>query len=113
MGNDNEYADDYETGGDQQEAVITQKKKKVERPNLYKVILHNDHYTTMEFVVAVLVNIFHHEHSKAFQVMMHVHKKGEGVAGIYTYEIAETKAHKVINLAREMNFPLRCSVEPE
>ena len=113
MADDNEYPADYGIDGDQQEAVITEKKKKVERPNLYKVILHNDHYTTMEFVVAVLINIFYLEHSKAFQVMMHVHKKGEGVAGIYTYEIAETKAHKVTNLAREMKFPLRCSVEPE
>ena len=113
MSDNDPYDDGYEDHGDQDSAVITEKKKKVKRPNLYKVVLHNDHYTTMEFVIAVLINIFHLEHSKAFQVMMHVHKKGVGIAGIYPYEIAETKAHRVMNLAREQKFPLRCSVESE
>ena len=98
---------------DTHDQVVTKTRKKLKPPTGYKVLLHNDNYTTMEFVVAVLINIFHLEHSKAFQVMMHVHKKGVGIAGIYSYEIAETKAHRVMNLAREQKFPLRCSVEPE
>tara|TARA_B100001123_G_scaffold262636_1_gene292517 strand:+ start:557 stop:898 length:342 start_codon:yes stop_codon:yes gene_type:complete len=113
MSDDGTYDDNYEHDDEHDSAVITEKKKKLKRPKLYKVMLHNDHYTTMEFVVAVLINIFHQEHSKAFQIMMHVHKKGVGVAGVYSYEIAETKAHQVINLAREQKFPLRCTVEAE
>ena len=70
--------------------VVTETKKKLKRPPLYKVLLHNDDYTTKEFVVQVLQYVFHKEHTEAMQIMLHVHKRGIGVAGVYTYEIAET-----------------------
>lgn len=96
-------------------AVITKKKtdQKTQKPQLYKVLLHNDHYTTMEFVVMVLVSIFHRSESDATAIMLHVHRNGLGVAGVYTREIAESKAQKVMALARQAEFPLMCTVEPE
>jgi ATP-dependent Clp protease adaptor protein ClpS len=96
-----------------QEEVATQTRRKVKRPQLYRVLLHNDNYTTMEFVVLVLVQVFHHTQEDAFRIMMHVHQRGVGVAGVYSFEVAETKATKVMQLARASEFPLRCSVEPE
>ena len=93
--------------------VATETEKKVKRPHLYKVLLHNDDYTTMEFVVEVLKSVFHHSESDAMSIMLHVHQRGVGVAGVFSYEIAESKANKVMRLAREHEYPLRCSVEPE
>ncbi|MEM6533203.1 MAG: ATP-dependent Clp protease adaptor ClpS [Myxococcota bacterium] len=92
--------------------VATESEKKVKRPKLYKVLLHNDDYTTMEFVVMVLMRIFHHSESEAMHIMLHVHNHGVGTAGIFTYEMAETKAQKTMELAREHQYPLRTSVEP-
>jgi ATP-dependent Clp protease adaptor protein ClpS len=91
--------------------VVTETKKKVKRPPLYKVLLHNDDYTTKEFVVQVLQYVFHKEQAEALQIMLHVHKKGIGVAGVYTYEIAETKVTLVENLARQHEYPLKCTLE--
>ena len=91
--------------------VRTKTEKKVEKPRLYKVLLHNDDYTTMEFVVHVLMSVFHHQETEATQIMLHVHKKGVGVAGVYTKEIAETRIGQVHDLAKEHDFPLRCSME--
>lgn len=91
----------------------TRNQKKLKKPPLYKVLLHNDNYTTREFVVAVLVEVFHKSESEAVQIMLHVHYNGIGVAGVYTYEVAETKIRKVERLARENGFPLRVSMEPE
>jgi ATP-dependent Clp protease adaptor protein ClpS len=91
--------------------VVTETKKKVKRPPLYKVLLHNDDYTTKEFVVQVLQYVFHKEQTEAMQIMLHVHKKGIGVAGVYTYEIAETKVTLVENLARQHEYPLKCTLE--
>ena len=85
--------------------------KKVEEPSLYKVLLHNDDYTTMEFVVGILQSIFHKEMTEAVQIMLQVHQNGFGVAGIYPYEIAETKVTTVEGLARQKEYPLRCSIE--
>lgn len=93
-------------------AVATEREQKVERPRLFKVLLHNDDYTTMEFVVMVLMTVFHHAEQEAVRIMLHVHQKGVGIAGVFAYEIAETKAAKVMRLAREHEYPLRCSVEP-
>ena len=93
--------------------VATETERKVKRPHLYKVLLHNDDYTTMEFVVDVLRTIFHHSEAEAVNIMLHVHRRGVGVAGIFSYEIAESKANKVMRMAREHEYPLRCSVEPE
>lgn len=91
----------------------TQVEKKLKRPTLYKVLLHNDHYTTREFVVAVLKEVFRKSESDAVQIMMTVHYNGIGVAGVYTYEVAETKIKTVELAARENGFPLRLSMEPE
>jgi ATP-dependent Clp protease adaptor protein ClpS len=94
-------------------STVVRPDKKLKRPTLYKVLFHNDDYTTREFVVAVLMAVFHHDEPTATRIMWHVHTTGIGVAGVYTYEIAETKARKVESLARESEFPLRVSVEPE
>jgi ATP-dependent Clp protease adaptor protein ClpS len=91
--------------------LVTETKKKLKKPPLYKVLLHNDDYTTKEFVVQVLQYVFHKEHTEAVQIMLHVHKKGIGVAGVYTYEIAETKVTLVEGLARQHEYPLKCTME--
>jgi ATP-dependent Clp protease adaptor protein ClpS len=87
--------------------------KKVARPPLYKVLLDNDDYTTMEFVVEVLRTVFHHDAERATRIMIHIHERGVGVAGTYSMEVAETKAGKVMSMARAAEFPLLCTVEPE
>ena len=87
--------------------------KKVARPPLFKVLLHNDDYTTMEFVVEVLQTVFHHDIDRATRIMLHVHQRGVGVAGTYPADVAETKAEKVMALARAAEFPLLCTVEAE
>jgi ATP-dependent Clp protease adaptor protein ClpS len=94
-------------------AIATENEEKVERPRMYNVLLHNDDYTTMEFVVMVLSQIFHHSEEDAVRIMLHVHHKGVGVAGTYSYEVAETRADKTMQMAREHEFSLRCTVEPE
>jgi len=88
----------------------TVEKEKVERPHLYEVLLHNDDYTTQEFVVFVLMRYFKHDSTTARQIMLHVHTKGVGVAGIFPFDIAETKAHQVVQFAREHEMPLQASV---
>lgn len=95
------------------EAVLTESETKLEKPPLFKVLLHNDDFTTMEFVVYVLRTVFHKDEIDAFQIMMNVHRAGVGVAGIYTYEIANMKAEKCMNLARTHEYPLLCTVEEE
>lgn len=82
-------------------------------PRRYKVLLLNDDYTTMEFVVQILVDVFHHEHDEAVEIMLNVHHRGVGVAGVYSREVAETKVARAIDLARQSEFPLRCTMEPE
>lgn len=91
--------------------VVTETEKKLKRPSLYKVLLHNDDYTTMEFVVYILQSVFHHPPTKATQIMLHVHRQGLGVAGVYTYEVAETRVNQVHELAKKYEFPLKCSME--
>jgi len=92
-------------------AVETRPKTQLKKPRMYKVLLHNDDYTTMEFVVFVLQGIFHHSESEAMQIMLHVHKHGVGVAGVFTREIAETRIAQVEALARKHEYPLRCSMD--
>jgi ATP-dependent Clp protease adaptor protein ClpS len=96
-----------QTGEAVKERVQTEKKE----PTLYKVVLLNDDYTTMEFVVNVLMSVFQKTASEAYQVMMHVHVNGRGIAGVYPWEVAETKADEVISLARESGFPLQAITE--
>ena len=92
-------------------AVESRTKPKLKKPHMYKVLLHNDDYTTMEFVVYVLQSIFHHAEADAMQIMLHVHKTGIGVAGVYTREVAETRINQVETLARRHEYPLRCSMD--
>lgn len=87
--------------------------EKVEQPPLYRVLLHNDDFTTMEFVVWVLESVFGMAEEQAIQVMLNVHVKGIGVAGVYTYEVAETRVEKTTALAHEHEFPLLCTMEQD
>lgn len=106
--------DDVEDGDDNDDTgVITETKKKVEKPPLYKVLLHNDDFTTMEFVVYILKAVFQKTDAAAFNIMMAVHQQGVGVAGVYSFEIAEAKVEKVTQLARSQEFPLLCTIEEE
>ena len=98
---------------DVQEITRTKSKQKLEKPPKYKVVLHNDDFTTMEFVQHVLESIFHKTAATARQIMMAVHQQGKGIAGVYTYEIAESKVTKVTNLAKANEFPLLCTIEEE
>jgi ATP-dependent Clp protease adaptor protein ClpS len=100
---------DYESEPDV--SVITETQKEVRKPPLYKVLLHNDDYTTMEFVVYILQNVFHKTELDAVRIMLAVHHQGVGVAGVYTHEIAEAKVDKVTQLARTNEFPLLCTLE--
>ena len=97
--------------GERDLGVVTETEKRVKVPPLYKVLLHNDDYTTMEFVVQVLESVFHKSYAEATQITLHVHRTGIGVAGVYSHEVAETKVAQVEALARQHEFPLLCSME--
>jgi ATP-dependent Clp protease adaptor protein ClpS len=106
------------TGGgvpnDQREGELaTQQRKKTKRPDRYKVLLYNDDYTSMDFVVSILVGVFGKSPAAATQIMLQVHKGGHGVAGVYVREVAETKVATVHRLAEERGYPLRSGVEKE
>ena len=98
---------------DRDSGVLTEERQRLKPPPMYKVLLHNDDYTTREFVVLILQHIFHRSETEATQIMLHVHHNGVGVAGVYPFEIAETKVAKVMTLAKKYEFPLRCTLEPE
>src|SRR5438093_519830 len=100
---------DIENGGE----VLVEKKTKLKKPKLFKVILHNDDFTTMEFVVFILQYVFSRSEAESFTIMLKVHNEGMGIAGIYPYEIANMKCEKALNLARAREFPLLCTVEEE
>jgi ATP-dependent Clp protease adaptor protein ClpS len=92
-------------------AVITKTKTQLKRPSLYRVLLLNDDYTPMEFVVHVLERFFNKNHEAAYRIMMHVHQHGIGECGIFTYEVAETKVTQVMDFARKHQHPLQCVME--
>jgi ATP-dependent Clp protease adaptor protein ClpS len=96
---------------DRERELATLDQVRVERPRLYEVVLHNDDYTTQEFVVYVLMKFFQHDAATAQQIMLNVHTKGVGVAGVYPRDIAESKAAQVVRYARDNEMPLRCSVQ--
>ncbi len=98
---------------DYHEDILTESETRLEKPPLYKVVLHNDDFTTMEFVVFVLQTIFMRPDAEAFTIMLKVHNQGIGIAGIYSFEIANMKAEKAMNLAQAQEYPLLCSVEEE
>ena len=93
--------------------LATERKAKLEKVRRFKVVLHNDDYTTMEFVVLVLMKFFHKTETEATFVMLTIHRKGSGVAGVYTRDVAETKVQQVTTFAREHGMPLLLTSEPE
>ncbi len=93
--------------------VLTDSETKLEKPKLFKVLLHNDDFTTMEFVVFVLEYVFNRTGADAFAVMLRVHNEGLGIAGVYPYEVASMKADKTMNLAKAREYPLLCTLEEE
>ncbi|HVC37727.1 MAG TPA: ATP-dependent Clp protease adapter ClpS [Gammaproteobacteria bacterium] len=100
--NDEEY---------QRGLVVEEVKPRLKRPSLYKVVLLNDDYTPMEFVVEILQTFFRMNRTQATQIMLHVHTRGKGVCGVFTYEIAETKAAQVNDYSRKHQHPLLCTLE--
>ena len=93
--------------------VVVKSRPKTKKPAMYRVILLNDDYTPMEFVVHVLERFFQKSREEATQIMLHVHRRGVGVCGIFTYEVAETKVHQVVEFARRHQHPLQCTLEKE
>jgi ATP-dependent Clp protease adaptor protein ClpS len=91
--------------------VVEESRSKTARPPLFKVLMHNDDYTTMEFVIEVLESVFHKSPPEATQIMLNIHLKGVGLCGVYPFEIAETKVDRVHAVARSEGFPLKCSLE--
>ena len=98
----------YEDEGD----VATDERKRTKKPKQWKVVLHNDNYTTMEFVVLILMKFFHKAEPEATHIMLTVHHKGSGIAGIYSKDVAETKVHQVTKFAQEHGMPLKLTTEP-
>lgn len=105
--------DDGDGRGDPGTGLITKTRPKTKKPSLYKVLLLNDDYTPMEFVVYVLERFFGKGHEDALRIMLHVHHKGVGICGVYTFEIAETKVAQVMDFARQNQHPLQCTMEKE
>ncbi len=106
-------ANDPSEKEDNDSDLATERKSKIEKIRRYKVLFHNDDYTTMEFVIDVLMKFFHKSETEATHIMLSVHHKGHGVAGVYTKDVAETKVAQVTDYAKEQGMPLRLSVEPE
>ncbi len=100
-------------GGAPGTGLLTRPEPKTGRPSMYKVLMLNDDYTPMEFVVHVLKRFFRMDHGRATRVMLQVHQKGVGVCGVFPYEVAETKVHQVVDYARRHQHPLQCALEKE
>jgi ATP-dependent Clp protease adaptor protein ClpS len=101
------------TGGNANTAVVVKARARTRKPALYKVLMLNDDYTPMEFVVHVLERFFQKNREEATQIMLSVHRRGVGVCGVFTYEVAETKVTQVMDLARQNQHPLQCTIEKE
>tara|TARA_R110002110_G_scaffold414147_1_gene643261 strand:+ start:123133 stop:123522 length:390 start_codon:yes stop_codon:yes gene_type:complete len=99
--------------GDNSTGIATKTRSKTKKPSMYKVLMLNDDYTPMEFVVLVLEQFFEKQHEEAIQIMLHVHQKGVGICGVFTYEVAETKVTQVMDYARKHEHPLQCTLEKE
>jgi ATP-dependent Clp protease adaptor protein ClpS len=99
--------------GGPQTGVVVKAKPKTKKPSMYKVLMLNDDYTPMEFVVHILERFFHKTREEATRIMLHVHRRGVGVCGVYTYEVAETKVTQVMDFARRHQHPLQCTMEKE
>ena len=114
-GNGNDRDDDRRggNGAGSGTGIAVKPRARTKRPAMYKVLMLNDDYTPMEFVVHALERFFGKGHDEAMQIMLHVHQKGVGVCGVYTYEIAETKVNQVMDLARQNHHPLQCTIEKD
>jgi ATP-dependent Clp protease adaptor protein ClpS len=107
---DQNAPDHFEEG---QTGTLLKSRTKNEKPSLYKVLLLNDDYTPMEFVVHILEKFFNKNRQEAMEIMLHVHRRGVGVCGIFTFEVAETKVTQVLDFARQSEQPLQCTLEKE
>jgi len=110
-GDDGEGRDDGPPDGDDNVGIATKTRTRTKKPSQYKVLMLNDDYTPMEFVVLVLKRFFRMDLEQATRVMLHVHQRGVGVCGIFPYEVAETKVNQVMDFARENQHPLQCTLE--
>ena len=104
---------DDRQNGDNQTGVVIKARPKTKKPSMYKVLMLNDDYTPMEFVVHVLEHFFNKSREDATRIMLHVHTRGVGICGVYTYEVAETKVTQVMDLARQNQHPLQCTIEKD
>ena len=102
-----------DTGRQTEGEVLERTRQETKKPDLYKVLLLNDDYTTMDFVVEILETVFNKSPAEAHRIMMAVHTQGKGLCGVYPFEVAETKVETVVDLARGSGFPLRAAMEPE
>lgn len=105
--------DNGDGDGESKTGIVTKTRPKTKKPNLYKVLLLNDDFTPMEFVVLVLQRFFNKGQEDATRIMLHVHHKGVGICGVYTYEVAETKVTQVMDFSRQHGHPLQCTMEKE
>ena len=103
--------DDNSNNNDPQRGLLLDRKPKTKKPSMYNVLLLNDDYTPMEFVIIVLESVFNKKQEDATQIMLHVHKNGVGVCGTFTYEVAETKCKIVMDMAKKSEHPLQCTME--
>lgn len=110
--NEKDNSDDGDDGGTGT-GVLTKTKAKTKKPSMYKVLLLNDDFTPMEFVVIILQRFFHMTMEEATEVMLHVHQRGVGVCGVFTYEVAETKVNMVLTFAKQNEHPLQCTMEKD
>ena len=103
--------DNIKQGDTPEHGVAVKTRVKTKKPSMYKVLMLNDDYTSMEFVIHVLQSFYNKAHEEATQIMLHVHQKGVGTCGVYTYEIAETKVNQTMDLAQQNQHPLQCTIE--
>ena len=100
-------------GGDFEDGIVLKTRTRTKKPSMYKVLMLNDDYTPMEFVIHVLEQFFSKNQDEATQIMLHVHQKGVGVCGVFTYEVAETKVNQTMDMARQHQHPLQCTIEKD
>ena len=100
-------------GGDFEDGVAVKTRIRTQKPSMYKVLMLNDDYTPMEFVIQILEQVFSKNQDEATQIMLHVHQKGVGICGVFTYEVAETKVNQTMDMARKHQHPLQCTIEKD
>jgi ATP-dependent Clp protease adaptor protein ClpS len=113
---DNDFGEPFDDNeGETSESLESELKvepiEKLSEPKMYRILMHNDHYTTMDFVIEVIMKVFHKPAAEATKIMLDIHKKGLGICGVYTYDIALTKISEVHSMAKKRQFPLKCSYE--